>query len=335
MATRAREAVGKAVRGKKTAAKKKAPAKKPEKKASKKKAAKKAPKKAGRKAARPRPVDAEHARRVGDRLARAIPEPLCELRFESPWQLLVATILAAQSTDATVNKVTPVLFRAYPTPEALASAPPEDVQRIVFSTGFFRNKTKAIQAASRRLVDAFGSVVPSTLEELVTLPGVARKTANVVIGIAYAVPTGIAVDTHVGRVSRRTELSFQNDPDKVEADLSAVFPKDEWIAITHRLVLHGRYVCFSQTPACEACPLNELCPAAEKPPAGTWEERAAAERTLVESKLARTFAVIEPLASSEEADREVQGADRLAQGFAPDQDEAVVDGDGTDGSLQA
>jgi adenine-specific DNA glycosylase len=210
------------------------------------------------------------------------------------------------------------------------------VQRIVFSTGFFRNKTKAIQAASRRLVDAFGSVVPRDIDELVTLPGVARKTANVVIGIAYGLPSGIAVDTHVGRVSRRTELTFQADPDKVEADLSAVFPKDEWIAITHRLVLHGRYVCLSQDPTCEACPLNEICPAAEKPPNGTWEERAAAEKTFVEEKLARTFAPSEPDLPrvSEQTDREVQRAERLPQRFSPDQDEPVVDGHRTDRSLE-
>jgi endonuclease-3 len=238
----------------------------------------------------PKAIDRAHAKRVGARLARAIPDPICELRFESPWQLLVSTMLAAQSTDATVNKVAPDLFRAYPTPRALADAPQEDVERLVYSTGFFRQKTKAIQAASRKLVEAFDSVVPRDIDELVTLPGVARKTANVVIGVAYGIATGIAVDTHVCRVARRLELTTETDPDKVEAELVASYPRKDWIAVTHRMVLHGRYVCLAKEPACESCPLNELCPASEKKPKGRWGARADAERALVDAKLGRSAA---------------------------------------------
>ncbi len=202
-----------------------------------------------------------------------MPEPRVELAFETPWQLLVATILSAQSTDRTINRVTPDLFRRWPTPEALGRARQEAVEKVVKPTGFFRNKAKAIREASRKLAEDFGGEVPRTIEELTTLPGVARKTANVVIGSAYGVPTGIVVDTHVGRVARRLELTEETDPVKVERDLCALFPKKAWIDMGHRFVLHGRYVCTSKKPDCAHCPVNELCPSRQAEPVGKWHER--------------------------------------------------------------
>jgi endonuclease-3 len=196
--------------------------------------------------------------------------------------LLVATILSAQSTDRTVNSVTPALFARFPTPAALAAASQEEVEALVFRTGFYRNKAKAIRGAATAIVERFGGEVPRTLDELVTLPGVARKTANVVLGTAFGIPGGIAVDTHAGRVARRLDLTSHDDPEKVEADLCALFPVDDWTATGHRLVLHGRYVCLARKPRCTACPLYELCPSRSSDPAvGTWEQRADEEGRLV------------------------------------------------------
>lgn len=242
---------------------------------------------AAKKRKQAREPDAEakqHARDVKKRLARAIPEGEPELDYETPWQLLVATMLSAQSTDKMVNKVTPELFRRYPTPEALGRAEQETVEKLVKSTGFFRNKAKSIRAASKAIADEHGGHVPRSMEDLVELPGVARKTANVVLGAAYGLPTGIVVDTHAGRVSRRLELSEHKDPAKVEQELCALFPKKDWIAMGHRLVLHGRYVCTSKKPSCARCPLNELCPSAEVDPDGRWTARADAEHALVASR---------------------------------------------------
>jgi len=231
-------------------------------------------------AARKQPKAGQGAR-VGElfaRLADAIPEPRCELEHEDAFQLLVATILSAQSTDARVNQVTPALFARYPTPAALAAADPSDVEELVRSTGFYRNKAKAIVAASRMLHAQHGGQVPRSLEALVELPGVARKTANVVLGTAYRLPTGIVVDTHVGRVARRLGLTAQQDPERVEAELCAQVPRDAWIDTGHRLVLHGRYVCRAKQPDCAQCPLTELCPSAEAKPEGTVAARTHAER---------------------------------------------------------
>ena len=164
--------------------------------------------------------------RIRKRLERALPEPAVELKHDNPWQLLIATILAAQSTDATINRVTPVLFEAYPTPQALAEASQEAVEAVVKPTGFFRNKAKAIRKASQHVVADFGGEVPRTMKEMTSLPGVARKTANVVLGIGFGVASGFVVDTHVGRVARRLGLTQAKDPALVEADLSAVFPKN-------------------------------------------------------------------------------------------------------------
>lgn len=223
---------------------------------------------------------------IRKRLKRAMPEPRVELRFEDPWQLLVATILSAQSTDKTVNRVTPELFRRWPTPQALGEASQEEVEEVVKPTGFFRNKAKAIRGASAKLAEQFGGEVPRSIDELTTLPGVARKTANVVIGSAYRVPTGVVVDTHVGRVARRLQLTEEDDPRKVEADLCAVFPRRDWIDMGHRLVLHGRYVCTARKPDCAHCPLNEVCPSREADPDGKWTARADSERERIPKDLA-------------------------------------------------
>ncbi len=221
---------------------------------------------------------------VKKRLTRAMPEPECELDFDNAWQLLVATILSAQSTDKTVNSVTPALFAKYATPAALADAQASDVEGLVKRTGFFRNKAKAIMMASAQLVRDHGGEVPDTLETLTKLRGVARKTANLVIGTAYGIPTGIIVDTHAGRVARRLELTSHEDATKVEHDLRALWSKRSWIAMGHRLVLHGRYVCTSRDPACGACPLFEICPSAEGETLGRWGARADREGEVVRSR---------------------------------------------------
>jgi endonuclease III len=221
---------------------------------------------------------------IRKRLRKAIPAPQCELDFGDAWQLLVATILSAQSTDKTINRVTPDLFARWPTPAALAAAPPAAVEAVVKPTGFFRNKAKAIRGAAQALVDRHAGAVPRTMTELVELPGVARKTANVVLGTAHGIASGVVVDTHVGRVARRLALTRDEDPVKVEEALMAALPKREWVDGGHRLLLHGRYVCLARAPRCELCPLNELCPSRDAPPVGKWTDRAAAEKATVESR---------------------------------------------------
>lgn len=227
----------------------------------------------------------KQAKDVRTRLARAIPEPVVELDHEDAWQLLVATILSAQSTDKKINEVTPALFARWPTPKALGEADQAEVEAVVKPTGFYRNKAKAIIAASRAVAERFGGEVPRTMEEITTLPGVARKTGNVVLGSAYGIASGIVVDTHVTRVARRLELTTHDDPEDIEAELMQLFPKRDWIAMGHRLVLHGRYVCKAKQPRCERCPLNEICAAAQRPPVvKRWTERAEWERRLVASR---------------------------------------------------
>lgn len=221
----------------------------------------------------------KRAGEIGERLAVAIPAPRVELDFADAWQLLVATILAAQSTDKMVNTVTPRLFARWPTPAALAQAPAEEVEQVILSTGFYRQKTQALQGTARQLVADFGGEVPRTLEALTQLQGVGRKTANVVLGSACGIPTGVVVDTHVDRVAHRLRLSGEKDRTKIEADLCALFPRDQWIAVSHRLVLHGRYVCKARSPMCATCPLSELCPAREAAAdEEDWRWRAAWER---------------------------------------------------------
>jgi endonuclease-3 len=227
---------------------------------------------------------------VRKRLARAIPHPRTELVHESAWQLLVATILSAQSTDRLVNRVTPTLFALWPTPAALAAATQAEVERLVRPTGFYRNKARAIRGAAAAIEERFGGEVPRTMDELVTLPGVARKTANVVLGTAFGIASGITVDTHAARVARRLGLSTAGNPVAVEADLCRRWPRRSWVDMGHRLVLHGRYVCESRRPCCAACPLNELCAGASGTAAEIWAARAEAERVHVESRGAMPLA---------------------------------------------
>jgi endonuclease-3 len=223
---------------------------------------------------------------VLERLSRAIPRPHVELAFRDAWQLLVAVILSAQSTDRRVNQVTPVVFERWPSPRALASAAPAEVEAVIKSTGFFRNKTKAIIGASALLAERFEGRVPRGMDELLQLPGVARKTANVVLGGAYQIASGIVVDTHAARVAQRLGLTPASEPEKIERDLCALFPQSEWIRVSHRLVLHGRYICTARAPACSSCPLNELCPARLEPGLGGWPERAAREASEMEARAA-------------------------------------------------
>jgi endonuclease-3 len=198
------------------------------------------------------------------RLRAAHPDAHCELDHQSPFQLIVATVLSAQTTDVNVNKVTPTLFSKWPTPAALAAADPLDVEKVIASTGFFRMKTKSIQGLARRLVEAHAGEVPRTLAELVKLPGVGRKTANVVLGVAFAAPEGVVVDTHVQRISQRLGWTKHAEPEQIEQDLMRLFPRKEWDAIGHTLIFHGRRICSARKPACAACAVNDACPSAFK-----------------------------------------------------------------------
>jgi endonuclease-3 len=199
------------------------------------------------------------ARKINRVLAQAYPDARCELNFGNPFQLLVATVLSAQTTDKRVNMTTPALFAKYPAPEDLAAADPADVEEILRPTGFFRAKTNAVIGLSIALRDRFGGEVPRTLEEMVTLPGVGRKTANVVLGNAFGVP-GITVDTHFGRLARRFRWTDSDDPVKVEAEVGALFEKKDWVMLSHRLIWHGRRICHSRKPACGACQVADWCP---------------------------------------------------------------------------
>lgn len=198
------------------------------------------------------------------RLDEEYPEVTCALQHENPYQLLVATILSAQCTDERVNKVTPALFAKYPDAKALAEADEEELQDLIRTTGFFRNKAKNLIGAARKMVQEYGARVPETMEELLELPGVARKTANVVLGTAFGTASGIVVDTHVRRLSRRLGLTHHEDPNKIEQDLIQVIPRHHWIAFAHQLIHHGRRVCKAQKPRCEACVLRDLCPYAQE-----------------------------------------------------------------------
>ncbi|AXE78699.1 endonuclease III [Streptomyces atratus] len=200
------------------------------------------------------------ARRINRELAELYPYAHPELDFRNPFELLVATVLSAQTTDLRVNQTTPALFAAYPTPEDMAAAVPEELEELIRPTGFFRAKTKSLIGLSVALRDRFGGEVPGRLADLVTLPGVGRKTANVVLGNAFGVP-GITVDTHFGRLVRRWKWTEQEDPEKVEAEIAAIFPKSEWTMLSHRVVFHGRRICHARKPACGACPIAPLCPA--------------------------------------------------------------------------
>lgn len=197
------------------------------------------------------------------RLLRELhPDAKCALDFENPLQLLVATILSAQCTDERVNKVTPVLFARFPTAQDLAEADREELEQIIHSTGFYRNKAKNVQEACRRIVSEYGGEVPSNMADLLSLPGVARKTANVVLGNCYGIADGIVVDTHVKRLSERLGLTAQTDPEKIERDLMALSPQPDWIDLSHLLIFHGRRVCDARKPRCAGCPISYLCPSA-------------------------------------------------------------------------
>jgi endonuclease-3 len=190
------------------------------------------------------------------------PDAHCELDHTDPFQLLCATVLSAQTTDVNVNKVTPKLFAAYPDARALAAAKPSDVERIVGSLGFFRQKTKALLGLSAKLVADHGGKVPSSLDELVKLPGVGRKTANVVLGVAFGTPEGVVVDTHVQRISQRLGWTKNTEPEKIEQDLCKIIPQEDWAIASHLLIFHGRRICFAARPNCEGCGVNDLCPSA-------------------------------------------------------------------------
>ena len=198
------------------------------------------------------------------RLRDAYPDAHCELNYETPHQLLVATILSAQCTDERVNKVTPALFAQYPTISDFAAADREGLQEAIRSTGFYRQKAKYIQESSRTILHEYGGELPDDMDNLLQLNGVARKTANVVLGEIYGIAEGITVDTHVKRLAKRLGLSEATDPTKVEKDLMAVVPRESWIEISHLLIFHGRRVCFARRPNCAGCSLNDICPAAEQ-----------------------------------------------------------------------
>jgi len=194
-------------------------------------------------------------------LTKSYPNVSCELDYTNPFQLLVATVLSAQCTDVRVNAVTPVLFKRFPTLETLAAAKLSEIEEIIYSTGFFRSKAKNIKELANKILNDFGGEVPNDLAQLVTLPGVGRKTANVVLGNAFGIP-GLTVDTHFGRLSRRFGWSTATDPVKVENDVAKLIPEKEWTLLSHKLIWHGRRICHSRKPECGICPLAKLCPSA-------------------------------------------------------------------------
>jgi endonuclease III len=202
-------------------------------------------------------------REIAKALQRAMPSAKVELDHRSSWELLVATILSAQCTDQRVNQVTPSLFRRYGGPAEMAVAHLPEVEQIIRSTGFFKSKAKHLVACSKTLIERFGGQVPDTMEELITLPGVGRKTANVILGNAFGQPS-IVVDTHVKRVAKRLDLTRSDNPDRVEQDLQQLLPKSQWTAVSQRLLLHGRYICLARTPQCQICPIYRHCPWKEK-----------------------------------------------------------------------
>jgi endonuclease-3 len=199
-------------------------------------------------------------------LDEAYPDAVCALTHRSPWELLVATILSAQCTDVRVNMVTPALFKRFPTPKAMVAAPLDQIEEIIRTTGFFHNKARSIQGAARKIIADFNGQVPQTLAELITIPGAARKTANVVLGVSFGKAEGVVVDTHVFRVARRLSLAKGDTPQKVEQELMRVIPRDHWIAFSHQLIHHGRQICDARKPKCDRCNLEQLCHSKDK----TW-----------------------------------------------------------------
>jgi endonuclease III len=199
-------------------------------------------------------------------LDEAYPDAVCALNHRTPWELLVATILSAQCTDVRVNMVTPELFKRFPTPEAMAKAQLPELEELIRTTGFFRNKAKSIQGAAKKITEQFGGKVPETLAELITIPGAARKTANVVLGVSYGKAEGVVVDTHVFRIAHRLDLTKSDTAEKVEQDLMRILPKDHWIRFSHQVIHHGRQVCVARNPKCDKCNLETLCKSKDK----TW-----------------------------------------------------------------
>lgn len=212
------------------------------------------------------PVAPARVQDILNRLNQRYPNVTCALYHKSAWELLIATILSAQCTDVMVNKVTPILFQKYPTPQAMAAATPEELEPILRPTGFYRNKAKSVVGASKGIIENFGGQVPDEMEKILTLPGVARKTANVVLGTWFKKAVGVVVDTHVHRISRRLELTRADDPKNIEQDLMKVIPQEKWIEYSHQIIHHGRALCVARRPKCAECPLENICHAADK----TW-----------------------------------------------------------------
>jgi endonuclease-3 len=217
--------------------------------------------------ARRGPLAPERVAAILRGLDEAYPDAECALHHRSPWELLVATILSAQCTDVRVNMVTPELFRRFPSPEAMAKASLPELEALIKTTGFFRNKAKSIQGAARKIIADFNGQVPQTLAELITIPGAARKTANVVLGVSFQKAEGIVVDTHVFRIARRLELAKGDTPERVEQELMQVIPRERWISFSHQIIHHGRQVCTARNPKCNVCNLEPLCRSKDK----TWE----------------------------------------------------------------
>lgn len=235
----------------------------PRKKATPKASVKKKPAAAGK---RPKTA-AERQQRVAEilrRLDQMYPAASCALHHHNPWELLVATILSAQCTDKRVNQVTPGLFAKYPTPQDFASVRPEVLAQDIRSTGFFNNKAKSIVGAAKRVITEFGGQIPKTIEEVLTIPGAARKTANVVLGTAYGIASGVVVDTHVQRIAHRLDLTRQTNPVKIEQELMKILPREKWILFSHQIILHGRALCIARNPKCAECDLNPICYARDK-----------------------------------------------------------------------
>lgn len=228
-----------------------------------------------RKAVSPRRSGGNHLSQILEGLDRRFPDARCALEHRSPFELLIATILSAQCTDERVNIVTRDLFPKYSGPQAFAGAPPRELELDVRPTGFFRNKARSIQGACRMIVEKFSGKVPETMEELIELPGVARKTANVVLGVAFGKAEGIVVDTHVTRVSRRLELTKETMPEKIERDLMAFIPRSRWISFSHQMILHGRNICKARKPLCHLCPVEPVCRSKDKTTAFPPVKRAA------------------------------------------------------------
>jgi endonuclease-3 len=223
-------------------------------------------KRVAKKIAKRNPLAPERVTSILDILAKTYPDVVCALTHRNAWELTVATILSAQCTDVRVNMVTPALFKRFPTPKTMAAASLPEIEEMIRTTGFFRNKAKSIKGAAQAVVEEFGGEVPRTMEEILRLPGVARKTGNVVLGSWYGIAVGVVVDTHVMRLSRRLELTKETTPEKIERDLMKIIPQDRWINFSHELIHHGRQVCIARKPRCVDCTLEKLCYSGDK----TW-----------------------------------------------------------------